>query len=256
MIRFASLGSGSAGNAWVVECGSTRLLLDCGFSMRETTRRLARLGLKVADLHGILITHEHGDHIGGAFKLSLRHGLPVWLTHGTLAASNAGADMMPLLRIIDSHSAFVCGDLEIQPYPLPHDAREPVHYVFGDGVRRLGALTDAGHVTPHMVSVLNGCDALVLEANHDRDMLARGRYPPALKRRVGGRFGHLENREAADLLSRLDCRRLQHLVAAHLSQHNNTRALACQAFAAVLGCAEDWIGVADQAEGCGWREVV
>lgn len=252
-MRFASLGSGSRGNALLVETGATRLLLDCGFGPRETVAKLGRLGLSPEDLSGILITHEHSDHIGGAFKLATRHRLAVWMTHGTFAAASQGRSGIPRVELIDSQQSFQVGDLEIQPFPVPHDAREPVQFAFGDGRHRLGVVTDLGSSTPHVERMLTGCDALVLECNHDADMLQRGDYPPHLKRRIAGRFGHLDNAASAALLSALDNRKLQHLIAAHLSQQNNTSNLARTALAGVLGCAEAWVGVADQDAGFGWR---
>ncbi len=255
-MRFASLGSGSRGNAMVVEAGSTRVLLDCGFGIRETARRLERLGILPETLSAICITHEHSDHIGGAFKFARRHGIPVWLTHGTLAAapSGAGSDM-PTLSIIDGHTAYALGDLEILPYPVPHDAREPVQYVFSDGARRLGVLTDAGCLTPHVVEVLDACDALVLECNHDAELLANSSYPASLKRRISGRLGHLDNDTAASLLTRINVSRLQHIVAAHLSEQNNRAELAVAAVATALSCAPEWVGVASQEDGFDWRQV-
>lgn len=254
MIRFASLGSGSAGNALLVESGANCLMLDCGFGLRETAARLQGLGRTPADLSGILVTHEHGDHVAGVFRLARKHGLPVWLTHGTWAAcreSDAGLD----LRIIDSHASFSVGDLEVQPFPVPHDAREPVQYVFSGAGCRLGVLTDIGEITPHVCGVLSGCDGLVLECNHDADLLANSSYPASLKRRIAGRLGHLENSMAAGLLARMDCSRLQCLVAAHLSERNNLPELATRALAEVLGCAQEWIGVAMQDAGFAWREL-
>jgi phosphoribosyl 1,2-cyclic phosphodiesterase len=255
-MRFACLGSGSRGNALIVEQGRTRLMLDCGYPVRETERRLARLDLVPADLAGILITHEHSDHTAGAYKFARKHALPIWLTHGTFKGSPGDASDLPQITFIDSHSAFAVGDLQLLPFPVPHDAREPAHFVFSDGAHRLGVLTDTGSSTSHIEAMLSGCDALVLECNHDLDMLMNGDYPQALKTRVAGRYGHLDNHSSAALLAALDRGRLQHLIAAHLSQHNNTPALACQALAEVMGCAADWIGVADQDEGFGWREIV
>ncbi|MDD5328879.1 MAG: MBL fold metallo-hydrolase [Sulfuricella sp.] len=253
-MRFASLGSGSRGNALVVEVGRTRLLLDCGFGIRETTARLSRLDLQPEDIAGILITHEHTDHIGGAVKFARRHEIPVWLTHGTFK-NHSHAENLPDARMIDGHSVFQIGDIEVQPFPVPHDAREPVQYVFGDGCKRLGVLTDTGNSTPHIEALLSGCDAMVLECNHDPDMLRDGPYPPMLKRRVAGRFGHLDNGAAARLLAKLDNRRLQHMIAAHLSEKNNTPELARAALSPILGCAPEWVGVADQLNGFGWRQV-
>jgi phosphoribosyl 1,2-cyclic phosphodiesterase len=251
-MRFASLGSGSRGNALVVEAGRTRILLDCGFGPRNLASRLARLDLQPDELDAVVVTHEHADHVGGVAACARRYGFEVCLTHGTLGAVSLDG---LAIRVIDSHSSFAIGDIEVRPFPVPHDAREPVQFVFSDGAGALGVLTDAGCVTPHMVAMLSACTALVLECNHDAGMLANGRYPPQLKRRIAGRFGHLDNAAAADLLARLDHRRLAHVVAAHLSQDNNTPELARGALASVLGCDPGWIGVADQDTGFDWRAI-
>ncbi|MDK9703919.1 MAG: MBL fold metallo-hydrolase [Sulfuritalea sp.] len=253
-MRFASLGSGSRGNALVVEAGKTRLLIDAGFGPREMSRRLGRLGLAAGDIDAVLVTHEHSDHIGGVFACARRFGWPVLLTHGTLAACrDDGADAC--VTLIDSHQSLSVGDVCVHPFPVPHDAREPVQFVLTDGAGRLGVLTDAGHVTPHMVAMLDACDAMVLECNHDARMLAAGSYPQALKRRIGGLWGHLDNAAAATLLSQLSRSPLRHVVAAHLSEENNSPALAQEALSAALDCAPDWIGIATQNEGFDWRDL-
>ncbi|MDX1593103.1 MAG: MBL fold metallo-hydrolase [Gammaproteobacteria bacterium] len=252
-MRFAALGSGSRGNGWLVAHDATRLLVDCGFSLADTTRRLARLGLAPGQLDGVLLTHEHADHASGVGPLARRHGIPVWMTHGTRQALR-DADL-PDLRLFDTESPFAVGALEVAPFAVPHDAREPSQFVIGDGARRLGLVTDLGCTTPHVERSLAGCDALVLEANHDRGMLSRGSYPPALKRRISGRHGHLCNEDAAGLLERLDTGRLQHFVAAHLSAENNRVERVRELFSGVLGCAPAEIEVADQAAGIGWREL-
>ncbi len=254
-MRFSSLGSGSEGNALLAEVGRTMVLMDCGFGLQDTILRMARLGVTPEQLSGIVVTHEHGDHIGGVARLARKFDIPVWLTHGTLRSQPKAFSEITQLHEIDSHQAFAIGDIEIFPYPVPHDAAEPVQYVFNDGTRRLAVLTDAGCSTAHIEQMLNGCHALVLECNHDSDMLMRGDYPNSLKQRVGGRFGHLNNHEAARILSRLDLGNLQHLIAAHLSRKNNTPELAIQALSSVLGCAEDWVCVATQEEGFFWREI-
>jgi phosphoribosyl 1,2-cyclic phosphodiesterase len=257
-VRFALLGSGSEGNALIVEAGATRLMLDCGFGLRDTVARLERIGLEPADLAGIVVTHEHSDHADGVLPLARRFGLPVWMTWGTFSAMrcvepDAGRDVQ--VRLVDPDSSFAAGDLEVRPVTVPHDAREPVQYVFGDGVRRLGVLTDTGSSTAHIQASLSGCEAIVLECNHDLDMLMNGEYPPTLKARIAGRWGHLDNAVSAAILSAIDRSRLRHVVAAHLSRKNNTPELARNALARVLGCAPEWIAVATQEDGLAWREV-
>ncbi|HEX7454688.1 MAG TPA: MBL fold metallo-hydrolase [Gallionella sp.] len=273
-MRFASLGSGSEGNALLVCAGTkgscpgarqTYVLLDCGFGLKDSIARLARLGVAPEQLSGIVVTHEHGDHIGGVARLARKFNLPVWLTHGTRRSMEnifSGTRQLQAfanvsnLHEIDPHQAFAIGDMEIQPYPVPHDAAEPVQFVFGDGARRLGVLTDVGCSTPHIEAMLSGCHALVLECNHDSAMLMNGDYHYSLKRRVGGRLGHLNNQESAGILANLDVSRLQHLIAAHLSSKNNTAELAVNALCGVLNCAQSWVGVATQQEGFDWREIV
>ncbi len=249
------MGSGSEGNALLVCVGETCVLLDCGFSLKESVTRMAHLGVMPDQLSGILVTHEHGDHIGGVARLARSFDLPVWLTHGTLRSQPKAFSGIPMIHEIDPHGVFSVGDIEIFPFPVPHDAVEPVQFVFGDGKSRLGVLTDVGSSTPHIEAMLSGCDALVLESNHDVRMLMNGDYPYSLKQRVGGRFGHLSNQESADILTRLDTRRLQHLVAAHLSSRNNTPELAVEALSSALGCEKSWVEVATQETGFEWREI-
>lgn len=253
-MRFASLGSGSEGNALLVQAGATCIMLDCGFGIAETVSRLARLGLSPRDVDAILVTHEHEDHSGGVARFAGKFGIPVWMSCGSWRVLGDGFGAVAVNQI-EGQRRFHIGDIELTPYTVPHDAREPLQFVFGDGARRLGVLTDAGSITPHIRSVLDGCDALLLECNHDLEMLRNGRYPPSLKQRIAGRFGHLANDEAAGLLSGIECGRLQHIVAAHLSRQNNTPDLARAALAGALNCALEWIGVADQDGGLDWREI-
>lgn len=253
-MRFAYLGSGSRGNGLLVESGETRILLDCGFTLKDTLYRLARLGIEAQSLTAVVVTHEHDDHIAGVAKLARKADLPVWLTQGTWRAC---ADHFRDLAtaIIEGYQPLDIGDLRILPFPVPHDAGEPAQYVFTDGAVRLGVLTDVGRATPHIRSMLSGCDALALECNHDVGMLQGGAYPQSLKARVGGPFGHLSNADAASLLASLDRSRLRHVIGVHLSRQNNTPALARQALADGLGCSAEWIGIADQDDGLEWREI-
>lgn len=255
-MRFALLGSGSEGNALVVQVGNTNVLMDCGFSLSETVARLARIGLAPDQLNGIVVTHEHGDHIGGVARIARKFSLPVFLTHGTLRSQNGTFAALPSVTEINPHCPFSIGEVRIHPYPVPHDASEPVQYVFSNGVKRLGVLTDVGCSTPHIETTLSGCDALVLECNHDVDLLMGGDYPYSLKQRVGGRFGHLNNNDAATLLARLNNSKLQHIVAAHLSHKNNTEALAARALSRAIAWPEAKIIVATQNEGSPWCEII
>jgi phosphoribosyl 1,2-cyclic phosphodiesterase len=254
-MRFASLGSGSRGNSLVVDAGGTRLLLDCGFSARSALARLARLAILPEELSGILVTHEHSDHVAGISRFSARFGVPVYMTRGTHATAWQGETAPADCRPIDVHAKFSIDGIEVTPFPVPHDAREPVQFVISDGQCRLGVLTDCGTITPHVAAMLDGCQALVLECNHDPDLLAASDYPAPLKRRIAGDFGHLSNAQAASFLRQIDTAALQHVVAAHLSERNNRSDLARKALAQALGCAENWIGVASQEDGTGWREL-
>ena len=227
-MQFSSLGSGSKGNATLVRYRDCLLLVDCGFTLKETERRLARLGLWPDQLDAVLVTHEHSDHIGGVGPLSRKYQLPVYMTPGTQRSRDIG--VLPDLRLIKSYSEFTVKGIHITPVAVPHDAAEPAQYIFEADNIRLGVLTDLGSITPHVEMHYRACDGLVLEANHDPLMLASGQYPPSLKQRVGGPWGHLSNRQAADFLSRVERSRIQQLVVAHISQQNNTVALAQDAF--------------------------
>jgi phosphoribosyl 1,2-cyclic phosphodiesterase len=254
-MRFASLGSGSEGNGLIVEAGATRLMLDCGFGLADTGRRLGRLGLTPEDINAIVVTHEHDDHVGGVARFARKHGIPVYLTYGTMMAADAARFAQVAVTVIDSHTPVAVRDIEMRPFPVPHDAREPAQFVFSDGARSLGVLTDTGVSTSHIEAMLAEADALVLECNHDAELLMNGTYPQALKQRIAGRLGHLENAAAAGILGAVAGAHLQHVVAAHLSRQNNTPALACRALAGALQCEESWIGVATQEEGFDWREI-
>lgn len=255
MIRFTSLGSGSEGNALLIEAGSTRLLVDCGLPVRQALARIEARGVDPKGLDAILVTHEHGDHIGGVMALARKTGATVCLTRGTHAAvhmRSVDACNGVTLRIIDSHTPFELGCVEVQPFPVPHDAREPVQYVVVYGALRLGVLTDLGMLTPHVERSLQDCDGLVLEFNHDPDLLAASSYPDSLKQRIAGRYGHLCNRDAAGLLGRLNLDRLQHVVAAHLSQANNTPEHVYAAVREVLADIPPSFYVASQEAGFDW----
>ena len=252
-MRFAILGSGSRGNGLLVAADGTRVLVDCGFSVAEAERRLARLGCDPGTLAAIVLTHEHGDHARGALACARRWGVPLHASPGTLAALGdaSGTELRPF----DIHEPFAIGALRLEPFPVPHDAREPCQLVLGDGDRRLGLVTDAGHVTAHMRRMLERCHGLLIECNHDPGLLARGPYPGPLKARVGGAYGHLSNPQAAELLGGLAWDGLRHVVAMHLSEQNNTPAHARSALAAALGCAPGEVLCAAQDEPLPWMRL-
>lgn len=250
-MQFASLGSGSKGNCTLVEADGTTLLVDCGFSMRETERRLQRLTRQLDQVTAILVTHEHGDHVRGVASLAKKYDIPIWSSRGTAKA--AKLDTLPQWNCIDIHQQFEINAIQIQPIPVPHDAKEPCQFIFSDGDWRLGVLTDTGSITPYIEEQYSACDAFILEANHDEEMLANGAYPASLKHRVGGNYGHLNNGQAKDLLNAIDISKLQYLVASHISDKNNTVALARDKMSEALDAEASWIDVASQEEGLGWK---
>ena len=257
-MRFCSLGSGSGGNATLVEARSattcSRVVVDCGFSLREFETRLARAGLEPDQLDAVFVTHEHGDHIGCAVALSRRYEIDLWMSRGTWRAIGE-PELGAQLRFAHDGEAIAVGDLLLAPYTVPHDAAEPLQLRLSDGAASLGLLTDAGSVTPHLIAHLQRCDALLLECNHDAQLLAQSSYPAALKRRIGGRFGHLSNDTAAEILAACVHGGLHHLVAAHLSEQNNRPELARAALASACGADAPDVLVADPVLGFGWLQV-
>jgi len=258
VLRLRSLGSGSSGNATLVEgrrgAEVRRLLIDCGFGIRQLQERLSAAGLALDQIDAIFITHEHSDHVGCARALALRQRIPVWMSRGTHAALDA-PDFDGLLRLASDGAAIDLGSFEARPFTVPHDAREPLQLRCSDGTAHLGVLTDLGHATAHVLQQLAGCHALLLEANHDPQMLADSRYPAFLKRRVAGPQGHLANAAAADILRALRHPELRLVVAAHLSARNNHPDLVRPLLASALGWRPEDIGIADPLHGTGWLTI-
>jgi phosphoribosyl 1,2-cyclic phosphodiesterase len=258
MLRFRSLGSGSSGNATVVEARSgsqvTRLLIDCGFGLRHLDARLGRAGLLASQLDAIFITHEHGDHIGCARQLALRERIPVWMSQGTHAALGP-CDFDGLFNTARDTQAVDLGGLQITPFTVPHDAREPLQLSCWDGASRLGVLTDLGHSTAHVLAHLALCQALLLECNHDPELLAASGYPAFLKKRVAGPHGHLANADAAAIAVAIRHAGLHRIVAAHLSEQNNRPELVRAALATALGSAAPAIDIANALHGTPWIDV-
>ncbi|MCV2364065.1 MBL fold metallo-hydrolase [Paucibacter sp. DJ1R-11] len=260
-MRFCSLGSGSGGNATLIEASQgitdTQILVDCGFSLRELTRRLLRAGSTPEALSAVFITHEHGDHAGCVLKLAQAHRIPIWTSRGTWGAiERRAADLdgfdRKLLHFTRSGDTLELGDLQLQPFAVPHDAEEPLQLRCNDGQQHLGVITDLGHVCASVVQALQGLDALLLECNHDEALLRASNYPASLKRRILGTHGHLSNEASASLLTSLLHSGLGAVAAAHLSERNNRPELAAAAVAAVRGCRPEEVPVASQAEGLDW----
>jgi phosphoribosyl 1,2-cyclic phosphodiesterase len=261
MLRFKSLGSGSSGNATLVEAQSgshtTRLLIDCGIRLRDLEARLAEAGTCAEDLDAVFITHEHGDHIGCARSFVKRYSTPLWMSQGTwLAVSDeAWVPHQHLLNVARDGCTIEIGALQALPFTVPHDAREPLQLRCSDGNRHLGIVTDLGHASSHVVASLQGCHALLLEANHDPDLLQASSYPNFLKQRVAGPWGHLANHAAAELLARIKHENLNYVQAAHLSERNNTPELARACLSTALSCNPLDIDVADPMTGSAWMNV-
>ena len=258
MLRFRNLGSGSTGNATVVEAhgpsGVTRLLVDCGLKPRQLAHGLTQAGLAASQIDAVFVTHEHGDHIGCAESFIRRQRKPLWMSQGTHTAIGA-PDLGDMLHFARDGVALELGDLQLMPFTVPHDAHEPLQLVCSDGVARLGILTDLGHATAHVLHHLRGCHALLLECNHDAALLSGSSYPEFLKQRIAGRQGHLSNQQAADVARAVNHAALRLVVAAHLSERNNRPALAQQALGDALGREHAAIGVADPLRGTDWLPV-
>jgi len=255
LLRFCSLGSGSSGNGTVVEAGGgvrpTRVLIDCGFTLRELDARLSRIALAPSDLDAVFVTHEHGDHAGSALALARRDRIPVWMSRGTWRALGE-LERPDTLRFARDGEPIAIGALELHPFTVAHDAEEPLQLRCRHAQRQLGVLTDAGSITPHLIANLQGLDALLLECNHDRSLLEASRYPPSLKARIGGRWGHLANDTAAEILAACLHEGLRHLVAAHLSRENNRPDLVRASLARAWHPGRGDIVIADPEHGFEW----
>lgn len=257
-LRAVVLGSGSGGNAVVVESGDYRVLLDAGFSCRELERRMRAVGVDPATIRALVLTHEHEDHVRGAERFARRHALPVYLSGGTLLGTALSDEVAARVTRIASGRPFEVGPFGFEAFDIPHDAREPLGFVLQDGAgRRLGLVADIGCRTQLAWGRLAAVDLLLLETNHDLEMLRSGPYPWPLKQRVAGRHGHLSNREAAEGLPELLHERLRAVVLYHLSRTNNRPAIAAAEIGETLareGSAAEVV-VSSQFEPTPWLEV-
>jgi phosphoribosyl 1,2-cyclic phosphodiesterase len=233
-MEFCVLGSGSRGNAVFIEKSSTAILIDCGFSGKETNRRLERIGRSIEDLDAIFVTHEHNDHIGGVGVLSRKCKIPVFINQLTLKGGEKKLGKLFKVNEFTTGDKIQFQDLEVKSFRISHDTNDPVGYVVNDSSKRFGYCTDTGKVSLLMAQRLKGCHGLVLEFNHDLDMLQNGPYPLPLQQRVRSIVGHLSNDDAAAFLKDLQHDELAHVFLAHLSEKNNHPKLAWEAAVSVM----------------------
>ncbi len=233
-MRYSILGSGSKGNSFYIESGCTSILIDAGFSGKELEKRLALHGKELTNLNGLFLTHEHGDHIQGAGVVSRRCSLPVYANHGTFAGSEK--TIKKLHKRVEFETGDTCElqDFSIRSFRISHDTRDPVGFLISDGKHSIACCTDTGKVSHLIASRLSSCDALILEFNHDLQMLKNGPYPFSLQQRVRSNQGHLANIAAAEFLQNLPHDKLQQVILAHLSETNNRADIALQSAADVL----------------------
>lgn len=257
-LRFKSLGSGSAGNATLIEAKDGHhkdyLLVDCGMPLRTLTARLQQAGVEPEQLSAIFITHEHVDHTGCVRQLAPRFRIPVWMSRGTFIGMES-PNFDGLLHWTRDGDTLAITGFQLQPYTVPHDAHEPLQLRCSDGDRILGLATDLGHASAHVIEHLEQCNALLLESNHDPQLLAASNYPDFLKRRIAGHLGHLSNEAAGQLARTLNHSRLEHVLAAHLSERNNRPELAARELAQALNRSEQDILLANAEYGSDWLTV-
>ena len=256
-MRFCSLGSGSSGNSFVVQNEITTLLVDCGFGLNETVTRLGRYGVSPDKINAILLTHEHEDHIKGAFSFSNKYKVPIYLSYGTFKMCkkriNDNYDIN--FNIIESTQSFMINDVEVTPIPVPHDAREPFQFMFKSNLKSIAIITDLGFITNHIIKTIKEIKALVIEFNHDKTMLVDSDYPQSLKNRVGGLYGHLDNMESIKLLKSINYESINWIAAAHQNEKNNDDTLVRRLISEATLKDSESIKVIDQMNGIDWLNV-
>lgn len=251
-MEFSCLGSGSKGNATLVRFEDQLVMVDCGFSLKYIHQALSAKGCSADELTAVLVTHEHGDHIKGVNTLAKRLNLPVYCTAGTFRSGKLSADLD--INIITGGISLQLGNLVITAVTVPHDAREPCQFHFSANNKKLGVLTDLGSFSEHVVDAYRDCHAILLEANHDVDMLMQGPYPASLKRRVVGDWGHLSNDQALNFLNDVNLQDVSTLVLGHISEKNNTLDLVKKLFGHFDQHIDNVI-YASQNEGFHWQKV-
>lgn len=226
-LQICVLASGSSGNCTLVRSDDTAILVDAGLSGRETARRLASVGVSLDQVQAVCLSHEHNDHTAGVSVLHRRHGIALFANSGTIEALQRDSGAAALnWSVFQTGSPFVVGSLRIEPFSVPHDASDPVGFIVSHGAMRIGVVTDMGSVTHLIRERLRPCRAIVLEANHDVEMLQGSDRPWSLKQRILGRQGHLSNEHAADLIAEIAGPGLEQIFLAHLSAECNRADLA------------------------------
>ncbi len=233
-MRFCVLGSGSKGNATYVEAGGRALLIDNGFSGVELERRVAAAGFDIAKLAAVLITHEHGDHIRGAGVVARKYDISLYVNPATFRQSAHVFGKVPSVREFSTGTSFMLNDFHVHPFAVSHDTADPVGFVIENQSCSLGYCTDTGIVSRLIQHRLSSCNGIVIECNHDPEMLKSGPYPLSLQQRVRSKQGHLANADAARFLLEIMHDKLQHVVLAHISEKNNNPSLAFDTVAAAI----------------------
>lgn len=251
-MHFCCLGSGSKGNATLVRHGKTLLMIDCGFSTRQAVERLAAVGCGPEEISAILVTHEHSDHISGVSGFARKYGIPVHATRGT--AKTGKLRDVEALCYLELDQPIRIGEIAVHPVAVPHDANEPCQFVLEAEGKRLGVMTDLGSISPHVLSIYDGCHALLLEANHDLEMLWSGSYPMVTKQRVASAWGHLSNLQAERFLQEINLDLLETLVLGHISEQNNHMDIVKRHFSTLEGRLRRVV-YATQESGFSWLDV-
>ena len=253
-MEFCSLGSGSSGNSFIVKNNQTILMVDCGFGLKETIDRLERYQIKPNQISAILLTHEHEDHIKGAFSLANKFQIPIYLSYGTyqMCQKKINDRYQINFELIRNFDSFMIENVLVSPIPVPHDAREPCQFRFDCQDKSIAIITDLGKITKHVVEKLSKVNLLVLEFNHDEKMLNSSDYPDSLKKRINGHYGHLENKESLKLLESINHLDLQWVIAAHLSEKNNHIALVKKMIFEIVDKKNSNVGIIDQELGLEW----
>ena len=256
-MQFCSLGSGSQGNSFLVRYENCCVLIDCGFGLAETEKRLVRHQINPNDISAILLTHEHEDHVRGAFSLSNKYKLPIYLTNGTyrMCEKRNKSSFNIDFKFIVNEKIFYINNLSITPITVPHDAREPVQFKFVTKESNFAIITDLGFGSKYLLKSISNLNSIVIECNHVDNLLNESDYPESLKNRIGCKYGHLNNKEAARILQSIKKNNLNFIGAAHLSEKNNNPNLVKRDLSFAVSKDESFIKIINQDDGLNWTTV-